>query len=150
MYRDSRGKPIGERDIRIRARGKGKHRTFVPQQGALAWFDMLWELRVMDLGTEPSDDDPVFVTPEGKRLGTVRKGLAELLKAANLLTDHRGKGRQSYSFRHFHISQQLMAGVDLFILAKNTGTSPKMIDDFYGQVKLELMKDHLRPEWGRR
>lgn len=157
-YRSGRHLPIGKRDIRIRARGKGKHREFIPLEGALPWFDMLWQLweqarrNDADANTpgkvfEPNDDDPVFATETGKRLGTFRKGLSELLKAANLLTDHRGKRRESYSFRHFHISQQLMNGVDVFVLAKNTGTSPKMIDDFYGQVRLELMKDHLRPEW---
>ena len=149
-YRDGRDRPLSERDIRIRARGKGKSREFIPHEGALAWFDILWMLWEKDRGKAPSAEDPVFATTEGKRLGTVRKGLAELLKAADLLTDHRGKRRESYSFRHFHISQQIMSGVDVFVLAKNTGTSPKMIDDFYGQVKLELMKDHLRPDWAAR
>jgi len=51
------------------------------------------------------------------------------------------------SFRHFHISQQLIAGVDVFLLAKNTGTSSDMIERFYGQVKLERMVKELRPEW---
>jgi integrase len=149
-YREGRKKPIGQRDIRIRARGKGKHREFIPHEHALPWFDILWTLWLGAMETEPKDDDPIFATLTGKRLGTVRKGLSELLKAADLLTDHRGKRRESYSFRHFHISQQIMNGVDVFVLAKNTGTSPKMIDDFYGQVKLELMKDHLRPEWRSR
>jgi hypothetical protein len=99
---------------------------------------------------EPSDDDPMFATETGKRLGTFRKGLSDLLKAANLLTDHHGKRRECYSFRHFHISQHLMNGVDGFVRAKNTGTRPKMIDEFYGQVRLELMKDHLRPSWQSR
>ena len=49
--------------------------------------------------------------------------------------------------RHFHISQQLIAGVDVFLLAKNTGTSSDMIERFYGQVKLERMAGELRPEW---
>jgi hypothetical protein len=64
-----------------------------------------------------------------------------------LLTDHRGVRRTAYSFRHFYISQQLVAGVDVFLLAKNAGTSSDMIERFYGQVKLELMAKELRPEW---
>jgi hypothetical protein len=40
--------------------------------------------------------------------------------------------RTAYSFRHFHISQQLIAGVDVFLLAKNTGTSSDMIERLYG------------------
>ena len=35
---------------------------------------------------------------------------------------------------HSCVSQQLIAGVDVFLLAKNTGTSSNMIERFYGQV----------------
>lgn len=52
----------------------------------------------------------MFATPTGKRLDSVKKSLAEL-KAAGLLTDHRGTRRTAYSFRHFYVSQQLIAGV---------------------------------------
>ena len=90
----------------------------------------------------------MFATPAGRRLGSFKKSLSELLKAAGLLTDrHRGARRSAYSFRHFHISQQLIAGVDVFLLAKNTGMSLDMIERFYGQVKLERMAKELRPEW---
>jgi type IV secretory pathway protease TraF len=47
----------------------------------------------------------------------------------------------------FRICQQLVARVDVFLLAKNTGTSSDMIERFYGQVKLERMAEELRPEW---
>jgi integrase len=149
-YRGCRGRPIGERDIRLRVRGKGKNRVFVPMLAAMPWFDNLWEFWVKAMGGEPKDEDPVFATPSGKRLGSVKKSLSELLKAAGLLTDHRGARRTAYSFRHFYISQQLIAGVDVFLLAKNTGTSSDMIERFYGQVKLERMAKELRPEWGSR
>jgi hypothetical protein len=99
---------------------------------------------------EPTDADPVFATPTGRRLGSVKKSLSELLRAAGLLTDHRGARRTAYSFRHFQISRQLIAGVDVFLLAKNTGTSSDMIERFYGQVKLERMAKELRPEWSVR
>ena len=49
----------------------------------------------------------------------------------------------------FHISEQLANGVDVFLLAKNTGTNPDMIEKHYGQVKLDRVTDHLRPEWTR-
>lgn len=149
-YRETRNYPIGKRDITIRAYGKGKSREFIPLEACIPWFDMLWQLWSDALDGEPADEAPVFASEDGQRIGTFRKGLTELLKAANLAEDYRGKRRESYSFRHFHISQQLMNGVDVFVLAKNTGTSPKMIEDFYGQVRLTLMKEHLRPEWRSR
>ena len=37
--------------------------------------------------------------------------------------------------------------MDVFVLAKNSGTSSDMIERFYGQVKLERMAMELRPEW---
>jgi hypothetical protein len=37
--------------------------------------------------------------------------------------------------------------VDVFLLARNTGTSSDMIERFYGQVKLERMAKELRPDW---
>jgi site-specific recombinase XerD len=142
-----RTKPIGERDLCIRARGKGKARTFVPMEAALPWFDILWQFWEKAMGSVPDDKAPVFATVTGKRLSSVKKSLCELLKACDLLTDHRGMRRTSYSFRHFYISQQLIAGVDVFLLARNTGTSPDMIHRFYGHVALERMTKELRPEW---
>jgi hypothetical protein len=47
------------------------------------------------------------------------------------VTGHRGARRTAYSFRHLHIGQQLISGVDVFLLAKNTGTSSDMIERFY-------------------
>ena len=40
--------------------------------------------------------------------------------------------------------------MDVFLLAKNTGTSSNMIERFYGEVKLERMAKELRPEWSVR
>ena len=42
---------------------------------------------------------------------------------------------------------RLIARVDVFWLAMNTGTNSDMIEHFYGQVELERMAEELRPEW---
>ncbi|NTZ08183.1 tyrosine-type recombinase/integrase [Burkholderia metallica] len=41
-----------------------------------------------------------------------------------------------YSFRHSYISEMLSQGVDIFLVAKLTGTSSKMIDATYGHLTL--------------
>lgn len=105
-------------EFRLRARGKGKARTFVPMQAALPSFDLLWQFSEAAIGDGPGDLAPVFATVTGKRLASVKKSLHELLKAARLLTDHCGMRRTSYSFRQFYIRQQLIAGVDVFLLAR--------------------------------
>lgn len=146
-YRAGRKKPLKDRDIRLRVRGKAKSREFVAQEAALSSFDILWNFWVQHQGKEPSDADPVLATRDGQRLGSTKKGLTELLTKCDLLVDYRGVRRTSYSFRHFYISQQLAHGVDIFALARNTGTSSNMIDKFYGQVTNARMKTHLRPDW---
>ncbi|KKC41093.1 integrase [Devosia epidermidihirudinis] len=146
-YRAGRKKALKDRDIRLRVRGKAKSREFVAHEAALSWFDILWTFWLQHQGKEPSDTDPVLATRDGKRLGSTKKGLTELLTKCDLLVDYRGVRRTSYSFRHFYISQQLAHGVDIFALARNTGTSSDMIDKFYGQVTNARMKTHLRPEW---
>ncbi|MCD2316688.1 site-specific integrase [Sphingomonas sp. IC-11] len=147
-YREGLTKRLGDRDIRIRARGKGKAREFIPLEHGLSEFDRLWRMwKDKHDGNEPADGDPVFAAADGRRLTSLNNGLNALLEAASLKADHRGKKRDAYSFRHFYISQQLRAGVDVFALARNTGTSPDMIDKFYGQVSVEQFKDALRPSW---
>ena len=148
-YRANRERPLKDRDIRIRARGKAKSRTFVAMEVVLPLLDMLWADWVRLHGDDPPDDAPVFSTPSGVRLGSVKTALGGLLSATSLAVDHNGVRRTSYSFRHFYISQQIIAGVDVFLLARNCGTSVEMIDKWYADVKLERMTKELRPEWKR-
>lgn len=154
-WNELRSKPIGahidtEALFFLRVRGKGKTRKFPPMPNAVLWFHNLWDLFVDATGREPTDGDPVFTTPSGKRLLSVKRSLGELLKVCDLQTDHSGAHRTSYSFRHFYISQMLVAGIDVFMLAKLCGTSSNMIDKFYGHVRLEVMPRELRPEWRQR
>lgn len=152
FYRTLESGPIGElhRKVRFRVHGKGKQREFIPHECAIPPLGVLWDLwKHTHGGKPPMDSDPVFATANGKRQGSFSKSLTELLKAAKLLTDHRGIRRVAYSFRHFYISQQIKNGVDVFLLAKNTGTSPEMIRKFYADVSLETMEDKIRPTWTR-
>ncbi len=152
FYRTLEAGPIGElhNKVRFRVHGKSKHREFIPHECAIPAVGTLWDLwKIAHDGNPPKDTDPVFATADGKRQRSFRKSLIELLKAAGLQHDHRGVGRSAYSFRHFYISQQIKNGVDVFLLAKNTGTSPEMIRKFYADVSLESMEDKLRPTWTR-
>jgi integrase len=48
-----------------------------------------------------------------------------------------------YCLRHTYATWQLYAKTDVFTLAKNMGTSVKFIEDHYGQIKIELMREQL-------
>ena len=131
-------------DIRIRVRGKTGARTIVAKFDAVAPLRMLSTLWWNDFDREPADTDPVFFNDDGSRIKSMTKGLQGLLKE-----DHDGARRTRHSFRHFHITQQLIHGVDIYLLAKNTGTSSDMIHRFYGHVEVEKMSKELRPDWDK-
>ena len=136
-------------DISIDVRAKKKSRNFIPQPHCVISFDFLRAVFMDWMKREPGKDDPLFINPTGKRLGSVAKSLTNLLKLAGLEKDHRGVKRTAYSFRHFYISQMLVNVKDVFLIAKNTGTSPDMIDRFYGHVDVHTQADILRGQWLR-
>lgn len=48
-----------------------------------------------------------------------------------------------YSLRHTYITMRLVAGTNIFFLAKNVGTSVRMIENHYEHVKTDAMKHEL-------
>ena len=64
-----------------------------------------------------------------------------LLKECGL--KNTGKTLTYYSLRHSYITYRLINGVNAFFLAKNSGTSIKMIESHYEHIKSEAMKYEL-------
>jgi integrase len=54
-----------------------------------------------------------------------------LLNELELKTDREGRRRTAYSLRHTYISTRLMAGADIYQVAKNCRTSVEMIETYY-------------------
>jgi integrase len=83
--------------------------------------------------TEP--DDFVFITDEGKPARTLYHSLIERLLIESKLQNSSSDSRRStYCFRHTYATFRLTEGVDVYFLAKQMGTSVKMIEDHYGHV----------------
>jgi len=66
----------------------------------------------------------------------------------NYLINETGLNKQRvdnsfYCLRHTYATWRLYAHTDVFLLARNMGTSVKFIEDHYGQTKQELMTEHL-------
>ena len=77
-----------------------------------------------------------------KRLdGTFKK----FLKGADLSIGAEEKNRTLYSFRHFYASQQLLRDppISIYLLAKQLGTSVKMIEHHYGHIETFQKADEL-------
>jgi integrase len=51
-----------------------------------------------------------------------------------------------YSLRHTYCTMRLMAGVSVFLLARNMGTSVKYIEEHYGHVDIDVMRKELTRE----
>ena len=60
--------------------------------------------------------------------------IESLLTESGLLYSSSGSRRSSYCFRHTYATFRLTEGVDVYFLAKQMGTSVKMIEDYYGHI----------------
>ncbi|MEP1207823.1 MAG: hypothetical protein ABJM29_13020 [Rhizobiaceae bacterium] len=146
-FKEQRHLPLKDREILIYAFGKTQPREVVPMEHARSSFDLLWDAFIKVENREPYDDDPVFFNYYGKSVRSFKRSLNSLLEAANLKTHKFGGVRVAYSFRHFYISQQLIAGVGVFQIAKNAGTSVEMVEKFYARLGPSVFRDELRAKW---
>lgn len=116
--------------VRLSVRGKGKHRNLVAASNVATYFE---RIRAISKATKP--DDFVFSTHEGNEARTLYHSLIEGLLAESELThSSSGSRRSTYCFRHTYATFRLTEGVDVYFLAKQMGTSVKMIEDHYGHV----------------
>ncbi|WP_156419402.1 site-specific integrase [Aureimonas sp. AU12] len=133
--------------IVLHVRGKGKAREMVAQPEALTYFNLLCNICMLEIGREPGADDAVFTNRAGERAASYKKGMIELLEAAKLRFNREGRRRDSFSFRHLYITEQIHGGVDVHMLARNTGTSTTMIDKFYSKFLPTSTISMLTPDW---
>jgi len=111
-------------------RGKGKYRELVAAANVATYLD-----RIRAISKEVKPDDAVFTTIDGKPASTLYNSLiGDLLEKSGLLLSSSGSRRSSYSFRHTYATFRLTEGVDVYFLAKQMGTSVKMIEDYYGHI----------------
>lgn len=123
---DSEGRTF----VRIAVRGKSKHRVLVAAENVATYLD-----RIRELSHATEADDHVFTTKNGAPTRTLYHSLMEgLLRDSGLLHSSSGSRRSTYCFRHTYATFRLSEGVDVYFLAKQMGTSVKMIEDHYGHV----------------
>ncbi|MEO8206574.1 MAG: site-specific integrase [Chthoniobacterales bacterium] len=120
----------GRKFVSLSVRGKGKFRTLVAAENVASYLD---RLKGLSLAKKP--EDLVFTTDEGRPTKSLYHSLIEkLLIDSKLLLSSSGKRRSTYCFRHTYATFRLIEGVDIYFLAKQMGTSVKMIEDHYGHI----------------
>jgi integrase len=123
---DKQGRPF----VCINVRGKGKFRELVAAQNVASYLE-----RIKAISKAIKPDDFVFTTRAGKAASSLYGSLiGSLLTKSNLLYSSSGSRRSSYCFRHTYATFRLTEGVDVYFLAKQMGTSVKMIEDYYGHI----------------
>ena len=80
-------------------------------------------------------DSVIFRRPNGRRVGSFKKGFAQALNEAGVLRGSDGKKRVPYSLRHTYATMRISQGVSVFQLAANMGTS-EMIESFDGKKRM--------------
>ena len=98
------------------------------------YLERIWEQRKAELGEEPKPEEYVFCHRDGQPIVSFKKGLEAMLKAADVLKSPEGGNRTAYSIRHTYATRRLEEGVNPYLLAKNMGTSVKMLENFYGHT----------------
>lgn len=137
----------GRRFVTMNVRGKGKFRTLVASMKVAKYLD---EIREISPAVGP--DDPVFCTHDGRvAVSLYNSPLGHLFDKSGLLFSASGSRRSTYCFRHTYATFRLTEGVDSLFLAKQMGTSVKMIEDHYGHVSPDKNAERILqglPGWG--
>ncbi len=132
---------------KIYAQGKSKQRWLVPLDGIddfinahISYTTQL--LNERDPDREDGllcDETPIFIDYDGTPLKSLARGFTALMKAASLHIDpETKKPRDAYCLRHYYATERLLAGVSVYTLAENMGTSVQMIERHYGHLKPEM------------
>jgi integrase len=120
----------GRKFVVLRVRGKDKFRQLVAASNVA---DYLERVRALSKATKP--DDFVFTTAKGKRAPLLYRSLiVNLFTESGLRLSSSGGRRSTYCFRHTYATFRLSEGVDVYFLAKQMGTSVKMIEEHYGNI----------------
>lgn len=138
---ESLGPTISEEIKIMMPAGKTGERPVAPDHDIAAGLSLLWTRWSQVAGKPPGKDDPLFFDESGKQMDVraMRNRLKRFLKKIDLLEDAYGVERTPYSFRHYYATLQLLKpNANISLIAKNMGTSEKMLEQSYS--KLDVFK----------
>lgn len=114
----------------LNVRGKGKFRSLVAPSNVADYLE-----RIREISKAKELENFVFINHKGTSSLSLYHDLIErLLDESKLMYSSSGSRRSTYCFRHTYATYRLMEGVDVYFLAKQMGTSVKMIEDHYGHI----------------
>ena len=118
----------GRKNVQLHVRGKTGQRVVIPRVRVAMFLD-----RLSRLYDGADSGDLVFRMRDGSAVTTLIDQFNVVLALAGLTHNSAGEKYTLYSLRHFYAVQALTKGIDIYAVARNMGTSVKIIEDYYGR-----------------
>ena len=118
----------GRRNVQLHVRGKTGARVVIPRVRVAHYLE-----RVRALRGNVAPGDLVFAMRDGNAITTLIDQFNTVLCVAGLERNSAGEKFTLYSLRHFYAVQAIVSGIDIYVVARNMGTSVAVIESYYGK-----------------
>ena len=138
----------GQRYIRVWVDGKTGGRWLIAKHEAEAVLIKLHSLQP-DIAYKPIDQvmgrdtKYLFRRPDGQRPRTFNGMFSKLMRESGLRWNHTNQSRTLYSLRHSYATMELLAETDIHTLARQMGTSVRMLEAHYSKLTATMAADKL-------
>lgn len=119
---------LGRHNVELHVTGKTGSRVVIPRVAVAKYVS-----RVLALRDNHSAHDLVFVMQDGGAIITLIDQFNTVLDRAGITHNSSGDKFTLYSLRHFYAVMSIRAGIDIYMIARNMGTSVAMIEAYYGK-----------------
>ncbi len=124
------------RVLRVR-KGKTGHRfVAIPDQGLIDHLTDMQERRMAAAGDKFNDAQLVFADADGKPVKSFKTAFEGLIKACGFVSPD-GKNFSFYGLRHHRATAMIEDDTPDGFVAKNLGTSRKMLDKYYDRTNAQ-------------
>jgi integrase len=138
----------GNRYIRVWVDGKTGGRWLIAKHQAQAVLAKLHSLQP-DIAGIPieqvmgRDTKYLFRRPDGQRPRTFNGMFSKLMRESGLRWNHTNQSRTLYSLRHSYATMELLAETDIHTLARQMGTSVRMLEAHYSKLTATMAAERL-------
>ena len=138
----------GQRYIRVWVDGKTGGRWLIAKHEAEAVLIKLHSLQP-DIADKPIDQvmgrdtKYLFRRPDGQRPRTFNGMFSKLMRESGLRWNHTNQSRTLYSLRHSYATMELLSETDIHTLARQMGTSVRMLEAHYSKLTATMAADKL-------
>ena len=138
----------GQRYIRVWVDGKTGGRWLIAKHEAQAVLIKLHSLQP-DIADKPielvmgRDTKYLFRRPDGQRPRTFNGMFSKLMRESGLRWNHTNQSRTLYSLRHSYATMELLAETDIHTLARQMGTSVRMLEAHYSKLTATMAAEKL-------